>query len=235
MIKAVLNAAEVKARLLAMSEKSRKNTFKRAMRKVAKPVVLELRKAWTGARRRQGKVTGEIARAQRATVDMKKDGVGLLKIGTDYKVGGYAKIWHILENGFKHYGKNATYQPAGREVREAKAARAEYFKAALGDPKALRAQARTKAGRDELKAKYRAVRAGFMQANPEKERVISSAWASRRERRDAARKSGGNRSVLGRRISRPIAQKHVRTIAVRFRDELAREVLGAARGRKAAA
>lgn len=235
MIRAVFNAAEVKARLLAMGQKSRRNTFKRVMRKVAKPVVQELRKAWTGARRRQGKVTGMIARAQRASVNMKKDGVGVLKIGADYKVGGPAKLWHILENGFKHYGKNATYRPASREVREAKIARAKYFDAVIGDRTARKAIARTRAGRDALKVQFRAARAEFAKTNPDKASIIDAAGASRRQRLDAARKSGGNQTILGRRISRPIAQKHHRTLAERFRDELAREVLGAARGRKVAA
>lgn len=148
MIKAVLNAAEVKARLVAMGERSRRNTFKRVMRKVAKPVVQELRKNWKAARRRRGKVTGDIARAQRATVDMRKNAVGVLKIGADYRRGGNAKLWHILENGFTHRS---------------------------------------------------------------------------------------NTTVIGRRVSRPIAQKHQKRLAEQFRNELAREVLSAARGRKAAA
>lgn len=236
MIKAVLHAAEVKARLLAMSEAARRNVYKRALRKAAKPVVKELRAAWRGARRRSGKVTGEISMAQAATIDMKRNGVAVLRIGTNYKRGGGAKLWHILENGFVHYGKNATYKPADREVREAKAERAKFFQESLGDPKDIKALARTRAGRDEIKAKYKGIKAAWTMREPGKEKLLNAAWRSRRERRDAARAGGGNQTILGRRISRPIAQKYVTLLTARAKDELAREVLraGRATGRKAA-
>ena len=237
MIKAVLHAAEVKARLLAMSESARRNVYKRALRKAAKPVVQELRNAWRGARRRKGAVTGEIAVAQAATIDMKRSGVAILKVGTNYKRGGGAKLWHILENGFVHYGRNATYRPADPDVRAAKAERAKFFQDALGDPAEVKKLAKTKDGRAVIKAKYKGIKAAWTMRDPAKEQLLNAAWRSRKDRRDSARATGGNRTVLGRRVSRPIAQKYVTLLTQRAKDELAREVMRAgsrATGRKAA-
>ena len=121
MIKAFFQDQRVKQRLRAMSERSRANVFRRVLRKAAKPVVDELKAGWRGAKRRRGKVTRVVAAAQQATVIVWKKGdrkgTATLQIGTNYRRGSYAKVWHILENGFRHYGKNATYRPAPAEVR----------------------------------------------------------------------------------------------------------------------
>lgn len=236
MIKAVINAKEVRARLADMSKRTRENTFKRVLRAAAKPVVQDLKTGWRGARRRKGKVTREIANAQQAMIRVWKKGdrkgTATLQIGTNYKRGGFAKVWHILENGFKHYGKNAVYRAEPLAARRAKQERDAYFDSAAGDIKQL---VKTKEGREETRQRYRAIRRTWIRDHGDKERTINRAWNDRNARRADARNTGGNRTVLGRRISRPIAARHVETLAQRAQDLLVAEVMKAAKGRKAAA
>lgn len=216
-----------------MSETTRKNTYRRVLRAAAKPVVEELRTAWRGAKRRKGKVTGEISKAQQARISVRRrTGIATLQIGTNYKRGGFAKVWHILENGFKHYGKHSVYRAQSSEVKKIKAERDAYFASAVGDVKGL---ARTKAGREEIRSKYRAVRQAWIRDHADKERTLTAGWNDRNARRADARNTGGNRTVLGRRISRAIAARHVETLAQRAQDLLVAEVMKASRGRKVAA
>ena len=50
MIKAYINAIEVKAKLLAMSDKARNRTYQRVLRRAASPVVKDLQRAWAKAK-----------------------------------------------------------------------------------------------------------------------------------------------------------------------------------------
>ena len=113
MITARLNPAEVTKRLNAMGAKVRNTTYRRVLRKAGAPVAAELQRAWSGARRRGGLVSGEIADAQEVRIKVssrgKNAGRATLEIGANYRRGGYAKLWHILENGFRHYGGHSTY------------------------------------------------------------------------------------------------------------------------------
>jgi hypothetical protein len=229
MIKAFLQDQRVKQRLREMSERSRANVFRRVLRKAAKPVVDELKAGWRGAKRRRGKVTRVVAVAQQATVRVWKKGdrkgTATLQIGTNYRRGGYAKVWHILENGFRHYGKNATYRPAPAEVREAKAFREAYFREAVGD---IRELVKTKDGRAEITQRYRAIRQRYMSEHGDKEKLENAAWRDRNRRRESARAAGG-RNVAGRRISRPIASRSAQLLATRARDMMVDHVLKGAR------
>lgn len=229
MITAFLNAQRVKQRLRDMSERSRTRVFRRVLREAAKPVVSELKSAWRGAKRRRGKVTREIATAQQATVRVWKKGdrkgTATLQIGANYRRGGFSTLWHILENGFKHYGKNSVYS-AGAEARQAKSERDQYFKSAVGDTRQL---AKTKEGRAELTQRYRAIGRQWRADNPTKERAINAAWWDRNKRRASARSSGGGRAVAGRRISRPIAAKSAQSLAKRAQDILVAHVMKGAR------
>lgn len=229
MIKALLNSQRVKQRLRDMSERSRANVFRRVLRQAAKPVVSELKTGWRGAKRRRGKVTRVVAAAQQATVIVWKKGdrkgTATLQIGTNYRRGSYAKVWHILENGFRHYGKNATYRPAPAEVREAKAFRKAYFREAVGDVREL---AKTKAGRAEISQRYRAIRQRYMSEHADKEKLENAAWRDRNARRESARAAGG-RNVAGRRISRPIAARSTQLLAKRAQDLMVQHVLKGAR------
>ena len=232
MISAALNSVEVKARLAAMSARTRRNALKRAARKAAKPVVDELRSAWRGAARRDGKVSSAISAAQRYSVSSSsKRSTVTVRIGTDYGKGNQAKLWHILENGFKHYGRNATYTASPAAVRQAQKERDSFFDQATGGRKAVSRMARQRGGRENVRQLYRAVRAEWVSRHPDKEAAINSAWRSRNARRDAARKAGG-RKVAGRRISRPVSERHVGSIAGQMKDILAAEVMAAARGKR---
>lgn len=230
MIKAFLNSQRVKQRLREMSERSRANVFRRVLRQAAKPVVSELKTGWRGAKRRRGKVTRQIATAQQATVIVWKKGdrkgTATLQIGANYRRGGFARLWHILENGFKHYGNNAVYRAAPAEARQAKAERDQYFKSAVGDVRQL---AKTKEGRAELTQRYRAIGRQWRADNPTKERAINAAWWDRNKRRASARSSGGGRAVAGRRISRPIAAKSAQLLAKRAQDLMVAHVMKGAR------
>ena len=232
MIRAAFNTIEVRGRLLAMSERARGNAYKRAIRKAAAPVVAELKSAWASARRRRGSVTGEIAAAQRYSVNIrtrgKNAGMAVMKIGTDYRRGGKAKVWHIIENGFRHYGGHSVYASGGAAVREAKAHRAKFFADAVGDTRTLR---RTKAGRDEIKQRYRAIRREWVSRHGDKEAMLNADWRRKTSNLSDARGRGARTAVAGRRVSRKVVESVVGDIAAQVTEYLAADVMQAAKGR----
>lgn len=229
MITARLNPREVTNRLNAMQAKVRAATYRRVLKKAGAPVATKLQRAWSGARRRGGLVTGEIADAQEMKIKVasrgKNAGRATLEIGANYRRGGYAKLWHILENGFRHYSKgSSTYMTLGSEVNLLKRRKAEFRKSAL---ESIGGMPKDKAGRNAARM---AVRAAWQKQAPEADQIIGSAQKAREGRREQAR-AGGSRVIPGRRISRPIAQQHVDDVAVKAQELLVAEVMSAARGR----
>ena len=226
MIRAVFENAEVKARLLAMSQVARERVYRRVMRRNAKPVVNQLTQAWKGARRRQGEITGDIAWAQESRLKFKRRGkaagMATLEIGTNYKHGGGAKLWHILERGFRHYGKSKTYRTMGTEANRIKSERKAFVSEVAT---ANRVQGM---GKSSVGIAFRAWR----EKHGDKDAKLVAAEKGRGERRADARRRGGN-AVAGRWISRPIAQKWAPMLAQKVREDLIAEVLKAARKRPA--
>ena len=221
MIKASLHALEVKAKLLAMSDQARRKAFRKVLRQAARPVATELQRAWAKAKRRGGLVTGEIADAQESRIKFRKrTGQATLEIGTNYKRGGYAKIWHILENGFKHYGNSSTYSTMGDEANSLKRRR-EVFReqaaASMGGYKG-----KNKAERIAL---AKASTDAWQKSMPHADSVIGTAKKAKYNRREEARKKGANRTILGRRISRPIAAKWAPKIGQIAKDLLVAEIM----------
>jgi len=225
-IRAVFENAEVKARLLAMSQVAREKVYRRVMRRNAKPVVNQLTQAWKGAKRRQGEITGDIAWAQESRLRFKRRGkaagMATLEIGTNYKHGGGAKLWHILERGFRHYGKSKTYRTMGTEANRIKAERTAFVAEAAA---ANRAQG---LGKSSIGVAFRAWR----EKHADKDAKLLAAEKGRGERRADARRRGGS-AVAGRWISRPIAERWAPMLAQKVRDDLIAEVLKAARKRPA--
>jgi hypothetical protein len=225
-IRAVFENAEVKARLLAMSQVARERVYRRVMRRNAKPVVNQLTQAWKGARRRQGEITGDIAWAQESRLRFKRRGkaagMATLEIGTNYKHGGGAKLWHIIERGFRHYGKSKTYRTMGTEANRIKSERKAFVSEVAT---ANRVQGM---GKSSVGIAFRAWR----EKHGDKDAKLVAAEKGRDERRADARRRGGS-AVAGRWISRPIAQKWAPMLAQKVREDLIAEVLKAARKRPA--
>jgi len=225
-IRAVFENAEVKARLLAMSQVARERVYRKVMRRNAKPVVNQLTQAWKGARRRQGEITGDIAWAQESRLKFKRRGkaagMATLEIGTNYKHGGGAKLWHIIERGFRHYGKSKTYRTMGTEANRIKSERKAFVSEVAT---ANRVQGM---GKSSVGIAFRAWR----EKHGDKDAKLVAAEKGRGERRADARRRGGS-AVAGRWISRPIAQKWAPMLAQKVREDLIAEVLKAARKRPA--
>ena len=226
MIKASLNAVYVKAKLLAMSDQARGKAFRKVLRKSAQPVVKDLQRSWARARRKSGLVTGEIADAQAAQVRYRKrTGQATLEIGTDYRRGGYAHLWHLLENGFRHYGRNATYTTMGDEVNSLKRRR-EVFRDSVA--KSLGGfKGQTKEGRQAI---ARAATAAWQYRMPLADRAIGLAKSARKARRDSAR-LGSSRTIPGWRVSRGVALRWQVKLAQDVKTNLAAEVLRPVKGR----
>jgi hypothetical protein len=221
MIKASLYALEVKAKLLAMSDQARNKAFRKVLRQAARPVATELQRGWARAKRRGGLVTGEIADAQESRIRFRKrTGQATLEIGTNYKRGGYAKIWHILENGFKHYGNSSTYSTMGAEANSLKRRR-EVF----------REQAAKSIGGYEGKNKSeriaiaKASTDAWQKAMPHADSLIGAAKKAKYDRREEARRKGANSMIVGRRISRPIAMKWVPKLGQTAKELLIAEIM----------
>lgn len=223
MIRAAFQDLQVRAKLLAMSQVARERVYRRVMARNAKPVVNQLLQAWKGAKRRKGEVSGDIAWAQEHRLRFKRRGkqagLAILEIGTNYKHGGGAKLWHILERGHRHYSKNATYRTLGTEANRIKRERSEFITAAL--------KSDATPGRSRRES-FRAAVTAWKTQQAEKEAKLTTAYEGRRSRRDEARKKGG-RMIPGRWISRPIAQRWAPILANKTRADLVAEVMKAAR------
>lgn len=228
MITARINPAEVTKRLNAMQAKVRAATYRRVLKKAGAPVATELQRAWAGARRRGGLVSGEIADAQELKIKVasrgKNAGKATLEIGANYRRGGYAKLWHILENGFRHYGGNATYSTLGGTINRLKRQKSQFRKDAIAS---VGGMPKDKAGKNRVRM---AVRQAWERHAPGADAAIASAQRGREQRRAEAR-SGRSRLIPGRRISRPIASKRVDDVAIAAQQLLIAEVMSAAKGR----
>lgn len=223
-----VNTKEVERRLNAMAAKMRAATFRKVLRKASEPVVGDLRNAWAGAKRRRGLVSGDIADAQGIKITCKSRGknagAATLEIGADYRKRGYAKLWHILENGFKHYGGNSAYSTLGAQANNLKRRRSEFRKAALASMGQI---TKGKAGKAQARA---AVRQAWARHAPGADAAISAAHEAKKQTTAKAR-SGKSSAIAGRKISRPIALKHVSDLADAARTMLAEQVMQAAKGR----
>lgn len=223
MIRAAFEDLQVRAKLLAMSQVARERVYRRVMARNAKPVVNQLLQAWKGAKRRQGEITGDIAWAQESRIRFKRRGkqagLAMLEIGTNYKHGGGAKLWHILERGHRHYSKSATYRTMGTEANRIKRERKDFISAAI--------KSDATPGRSRRET-FRAAVTAWKTQQADKEAKLTAAYEGRKTRRDEARKKGG-RMIPGRWISRPIAQRWAPVLANKVRADLIAEVMKAAR------
>lgn len=223
MIRAAFEDLQVRAKLLAMSQVARERVYRRVMRRNAKPVVNQLLQAWKGAKRRQGEITGDIAWAQESRLKFKRRGkqagLAILEIGTNYKHGGGAKLWHILERGHRHYSKNATYRTMGTEANRIKRERKDFISATI--------KSDATPGRSRRES-FRAAVTAWKTQQADKEAKLTAAYEGRKTRRDEARKKGGQ-MIPGRFISRPIAQRWAPVLANKVRADLIAEVMKAAR------
>ena len=216
MIKAYINAIEVKAKLLAMSDKARNRTYQRVLRRAASPVVKDLQRAWAKAKRRSGLVTGEIADAQEVKIRVWKKGARkgavTMQIGTNYKRGGYANIWHILENGFKHYSKSKAYAAFG-QLSALKRKQTNFLKSSVEGLKG-----------PERRQAWNRAQGEYMRRNPQDMRDMQAMSREKAQNVERARKSGG-KMIRGWKVSRPIAQRHVSSVAQRAQELLVAEIM----------
>ena len=216
MIKASLHAIEVKAKLLAMSDQARRKAFRKVLRQAARPVATELQRAWAKAKRRGGLVTGEIADAQEVKIRVWKKGARrgavTMQIGTNYKRGGYANIWHILENGFKHYSKSKAYAAFG-QLSALKRKQTNFLKSSVEGLKG-----------PERRQAWNRAQGEFMRRNPQDVRDMQSMSREKAQNVERARKSGG-KMIRGWKVSRPIAQRHVSSVAERAQELLVAEIM----------
>ncbi len=224
MIRAVFEDLQVRAKLLAMSQVARERVYRRVLRRNAKPVVTQLLQAWKGAKRRQGEITGDIAWAQESRLKFKRRGkqagLAILEIGTNYKHGGGAKLWHILERGHRHYSKNATYRTMGTEANRIKRERKDFISATI--------KSDATPGRSRRES-FRAAVTAWKTQQADKEATLTTAYNARKTRRDEARQGKGGKMIPGRFISRPIAQRWAPVLANKVRADLIAEVMKAAR------
>ena len=224
MIRAAFEDMQVRAKLLAMSQVARERVYRRVLKRNAKPVTAQLMRAWKGAQRRQGEVTGDIAWAQESRLKFKRRGkqagLAILEIGTNYKHGGGAKLWHILERGHRHYSRSATYRTMGTEANRINRERKDWISATIKQD--------ATPGRSR-KESFRAAVTAWKTQQADKEAKLNTAYNARKTRRDEARAGGGGKRIAGRFISLPIAQRWAPVLANKVRTDLIAEVMKAAR------
>lgn len=112
-VKFVLDAKEVRRALAALPPKLNERVRKKAIRSVFGPARKSLRNAWRSAPLRGGKALHRKAIASATKLVVRRRGSGpeaptVFTLGVQYgfkggsKAKGRQRIYHLLENGFKH-------------------------------------------------------------------------------------------------------------------------------------
>lgn len=200
-------------KLNSMDQRARTAAYKNAVRKASRPGAEALQRAWAAAKRRTGLVTGDIADAQDVRITATKSGGVTAQIGTNYRRGGYAKLWHIIENGFKHFGGSGAYTTLGGSINKLKRQRQQFFKAA-------RAEIKEKpAGKQAKRQMNSRIAAAWRERAPNADSEIGAAVAMKSNRTSKARK-GKSKRIPGRFISRRVAEEIVDNLATDCRNAL---------------
>jgi hypothetical protein len=226
----------ITAYLKAMNPAQRQSAFRAAMRKVARPVVADLKKAWRNARRRKGRVSRDIARAQDARVRYFSrrsrsrglpSGAVMVQVGTDYRKGGGAKLWHLLERGHRHYSRGAeVYRP--NAIREMRARKQLWLRGAVGMDQTP--------GRS-MKEKWHAAHQAWQRTGFAFQDRLDTAEYRRSRLVERARQGFNGdtftrlqtRVIPGRFISMPVAERWRKLLARDAQRELFRELEAHAR------
>lgn len=221
MIQASVWDKDLRRKLQALTGPAKQRVYRRAFNRVGKPVAQRLQAAWKGAKHRRGSTTAKIAAAQEVKIRIfqrtsKTRGDAWMAIGTEYKRGGKAKVWHILERGFRHYRKLAAYA-SKPSLYGAQAGLRDHMAAAMKSaPKGKSRQA------IQARRRYKAAAAReWAAANGAAAAEIATMKQKRRNAIQRA-KSGATR-IKGWLVSDAVA----RSTAGRLPTELAKELLRA--------
>jgi hypothetical protein len=219
-IQASLWDKELRRKLQALQGQAKQRVYRRAFNRVGKPVAQKLQAAWNGAKRRRGSSTKQIAKAQEVKIRVftrtsKTRGDAWMEIGTEYKRGGKAKIWHILERGFRHYSKSKAYGSKPSLYRAAASMRAHMAQAMKAAPKGKSRQARS-----ARQAYKQAAAQEWASSNGAAAAELTAVRQKRATAVKAARRQGGSR-IKGWLVSDNVARANVGNLS----NDLARELL----------
>lgn len=219
----VIYSKDIRRAMKKLDEEMRKKRLRRAAHRALAPTMERLRDAWVRHPRGRGGSLGDaIADAQVKRIKVTETGISV-KVGTNYKRGGKAKLWHIAERGFTHYGKagGQTYRRfSTKKTRAYEAARREFMVSAwkqmraAGLPRGLAKQAYGKIGRE------------FDERHAPEARAAGSFWNQRNAARSAARAlpEASRKFIRGEWISHPIARSEFNAISERFVLALRRQL-----------
>lgn len=221
MIQASVWDKELRRKLQSLVGPARQRVYRRAMHRVGGPFAKKLEAAWRGAKRRRGSTSSKIAAAQAVKLRVFQRtsatrGDAIMEIGTEYKRGGKAKVWHILERGFRHYRKSGAYASKPSLYGAAASMRSHMAAAMKSAPKGKSRQAR------QARQAYKAAAAQeWIAANGA---AAAELQASRRARAKVvakARRQSSSR-IPGRRISEAVTNTNRRDLSSQLAAELLR-------------
>lgn len=226
-----LDSKELRKILEALPKNVSEAVRKRVGRRVAKPFADNLAGKWLTAKFRGPDAKHRMAIAAATEVDVRRvgasaDSVIRTRIGVRYgsgaKAAGFAKgrqkVWHLLEAGFRHYGKgSAAYRSAGPEIQaQAKARRA--FVRAEADKLWQQIPGRGRRDRTARADGFRRIYAAAREAFPQ-----WSAYANQRKQIMEGVRAGGSRFVAGRRITFRWSRANLGKLTTRLMSETLKE------------
>lgn len=218
-----IHLSDIRGVLERLDRDTRTKILRKAAYRASAPTVKAFAAAWTAhPRRRRGRVGRAIGDAQVRRVNATDTGV-FVRIGTNYRAGGPAKLWHILERGFRHYGKGGgwAYKSATTaRSRRYEAARSEYMREAW---RGLR-----EAGLSIAHAKqaYGQIGKEFDSRHPAQAEEARNAWHAKSEKRKRIKTlpAGASRRIGGEWVSRRIMESEMFVLPERMGEKIIEEL-----------
>ncbi len=232
MIQASVWDKDLRRRLQELQGPAKQRVYRRAFNRVGKPLADKLRAAWAAAKHRRGSTTKKIAAAQMVKIRVfsrtsKTRGDAWMAIGTEYRKGGKAKIWHILERGFRHYSKSKAYGSKPSLYGAAASMRAHMAQSMKSAPKGKSRQAQqARQAYKQAAAQEWAASNGAAAAELAQVRQARSAAVKK------ARRQGGTR-IKGWMVSDGVARANVGDLSSQLAKELLRGLDREIKGGKA--
>jgi len=218
-VKEVIFEKDIRKVLKRLESEVRLKLLRKAATQATAPTIAKLRDAWIRHPRGNGGTLGDnIAAAQRRKTTVSETGV-TVKIGTSYRKKNKAKLWHIAERGFTHYGKNGgqTYRRfSTKATRSYEASRVAFMRDAW---KQLRAAGLT---RGQSRQAYGQIGRAFDARHADTAREAGRLWHGKREARANARAlpSGRKKRIPGEMISDRISATERQDLPKRFVEKL---------------
>jgi hypothetical protein len=206
-MKSSFESNDLRKALKNLPPKVQEAILKKSMRAAMQPTRDDLRKAWLAASFR-GKPPHRVAIADATRIDVRrgppKSGQIVGRVGVDYKASSKARVWHLLEAGFRHFADRKVYAN---------------FKSKTQKDRYL---AQVHAGRSEIfgeRGLSRKKRVELLQMLYGEAKAANPSFVAERSGRAATRKATSTTAIAGRWISKKIIAANMSKMMEAVKDQ----------------